>query len=69
MEKSSWEKLPAEQLNHLISRQMLNGENATVARLLLKRGAIVPRHSHVSEQFSLIWTAGCGSYLTIRRSW
>jgi quercetin dioxygenase-like cupin family protein len=54
MEKSSWEKLPAEQLNHLISRQMLNGENATVARLLLKRGAIVPRHFHVSEQFSLI---------------
>jgi quercetin dioxygenase-like cupin family protein len=54
MEKAAWEKLPAEQLNHLISRQMLNGENATLARLLLKRGAIVPRHSHVSEQFSLI---------------
>ena len=28
MEKAAWEKLPAEQLNHLISRQMLNGENA-----------------------------------------
>jgi quercetin dioxygenase-like cupin family protein len=55
MEKSSWEKLPLEQLNHLIGRQMVSGENATVARLLLKRGAVVPRHFHVSEQFSLIF--------------
>lgn len=54
MEKVSWEKLAGEQLNHLISRQMINGENATVARLLLKRGAIVPRHWHISEQYSLI---------------
>jgi quercetin dioxygenase-like cupin family protein len=54
MEMSSWEKLEGEQLNKLISRQMLSGENATVARLLMTKGAVVPRHSHVSEQFSLI---------------
>jgi quercetin dioxygenase-like cupin family protein len=54
MEKMSWERLEGERLSKLISRQMLNGENATVARLLLARGAVVPRHSHVSEQFSLI---------------
>jgi quercetin dioxygenase-like cupin family protein len=54
MHKSSWEKMESEQLNTLISRQMLSGERATVARLLLMQGAVVPRHSHVSEQFSLI---------------
>ena len=54
MEKTSWEKLEGEQLNKLISRQMVNGDNATVARLLMKPGAVVPRHFHVSEQFSLI---------------
>jgi quercetin dioxygenase-like cupin family protein len=54
MEKMSWEMLEGERLSKLISRQMLSGENATVARLLLARGAVVPRHSHVSEQFSLI---------------
>ena len=54
MEKTSWEKLPGEQLNQLISRQMLSGDNATIARLLMTRGAVVPRHFHVSEQFSLI---------------
>jgi quercetin dioxygenase-like cupin family protein len=54
MQKSSWEKMESEQLNTLVSRQMLSGESATIARLLLSRGAVVPRHSHVSEQFSLI---------------
>jgi mannose-6-phosphate isomerase-like protein (cupin superfamily) len=54
MEKTSWEKLPGEQLNKLISRQMLSGDNATIARLLMTTGAVVPRHWHVSEQFSLI---------------
>jgi quercetin dioxygenase-like cupin family protein len=54
MQKTSWEKLEAEQLNKLVSRQMLNGDNATIARLLMTRGAVVPRHWHVSEQFSLI---------------
>ncbi len=44
MEKTSWEKLEGEQLNKLISRQMLSGDNATVARLLMKPGAVVPRH-------------------------
>lgn len=54
MQKTSWEKMESEQLNTLISRQMLSGESATVARLLLTKDAVVPRHSHVSEQFSLI---------------
>ncbi len=54
MQKSTWEKMESEQMSTLISRQMLSGESATIARLLLSRGAVVPRHSHVSEQFSLI---------------
>ena len=51
---TSWEKLELEQLSATITRQMLNSEHATMARICLSRGAIVPRHSHVSEQFSLI---------------
>jgi quercetin dioxygenase-like cupin family protein len=53
--KMSWATLESEQMTDLIKRQMVNGENATVARLLLSKGAIVPRHSHVSEQYSLIF--------------
>jgi quercetin dioxygenase-like cupin family protein len=52
--KTSWQALESERMTDLLSRQMVNGENGTLARLVLARGAVVPRHSHVSEQFSLI---------------
>ena len=53
-EKSSWKNVEIEKLNDSISRQMISGENATISQLLLKRGAVVPRHSHVNEQYSWI---------------
>lgn len=43
-----------EALNDKLSRQMISGENATISQLLLKKGAVVPRHSHVNEQYSWI---------------
>jgi quercetin dioxygenase-like cupin family protein len=54
LEKKAWAKIEAEELNPLITRRMLNSKNATVARIALKKGAIVPRHSHTNEQFTLI---------------
>ena len=51
---TSWEKMENEKLNEKIGRQMVSGEDATLARILLSRGAIVPRHSHRSEQYSLV---------------
>jgi quercetin dioxygenase-like cupin family protein len=54
LEKSSWKTLEIEKLNDKLSRQMISGENATISQLLLKRGAVVPRHSHVNEQYSWI---------------
>ena len=52
--KSSWKTLEIEKLNDKLSRQMISGENATISQLLLKQGAVVPRHSHVNEQYSWI---------------
>ena len=54
LEKSSWKTLEIEQLNDKLSRQMISGENATISQLLLKKGATVPRHSHMNEQYSWI---------------
>lgn len=51
---TSFEKVETEKLSAHISRQMLNGADSTLARIFLARGAIVPRHSHRSEQFSFI---------------
>jgi len=54
LEKSSWKTLEIEKLNDKLSRQMISGENATISQLLLKKGAAVPRHSHMNEQYSWI---------------
>jgi len=37
-----------------MTRQMVHTERLTVARLVLKKGAVVPEHRHENEQFSLI---------------
>jgi quercetin dioxygenase-like cupin family protein len=54
MQVTSWERIETERLSNTITRQMLSGEHTTVARVFLTRGAVVPRHAHASEQFSLI---------------
>ena len=37
-----------------LSRQMIHGETMTVARLRLRKGAVVPLHQHVNEQISMV---------------
>jgi hypothetical protein len=44
VQKTSWSQIVPEKMNDLITRQMVNGENATISRLMLSRGAVVPRH-------------------------
>jgi quercetin dioxygenase-like cupin family protein len=45
-----WSDLPTESLNPLLDRQLAVGEQIMVARILLKKGCVVPMHSHVNEQ-------------------
>jgi quercetin dioxygenase-like cupin family protein len=54
VEKSSWNTIEVEQLNEKLTRQMISGQNATLSQLVLQKGATVPRHSHVNEQYSWI---------------
>ncbi|MBV8071250.1 MAG: cupin domain-containing protein [Acidobacteriaceae bacterium] len=49
-----WEKLPIESLNPLIDRQMVVGDKVMVARVLIKKGGLVPMHHHHNEQISYI---------------
>jgi quercetin dioxygenase-like cupin family protein len=49
-----WEKVQTDKLSEIITRQMVSGEDGTLARVLLSRGALVPRHSHRSEQYTMI---------------
>ncbi len=49
-----WRTIPLEDLNPLLQRQFVVGQQIMVARVLLKKGCIVPEHSHHNEQLTYI---------------
>lgn len=49
-----WERIALEDLNPLLQRQFVVGGDLMLARVLLKKGCVVPRHSHVNEQLTYI---------------
>jgi len=49
-----WSSVPLEELNPLLQRQMVWGQEIMLARVLLKKGCIVPEHSHHNEQLTYI---------------
>jgi quercetin dioxygenase-like cupin family protein len=49
-----WHTIPLEDLNPLLQRQFVVGQNIMLARVLLKKGCIVPEHSHANEQLTYI---------------
>ena len=54
MELYQWDKVLKEELSPTFARQMINGETLTVARVHLKKGCLVPEHSHHNEQISIV---------------
>ncbi len=54
MKQIRWEAVVVERLTELASRQVLHTETMTVARLVLRQGAVVGRHHHVNEQISTV---------------
>src|SRR5882757_7908895 len=49
-----WEDLPREELNPLIGRRLITGDQMMIAQVYLAKGAIVPEHSHENEQLTYI---------------
>lgn len=49
-----WDDIEVEALSPILGRQMIVGTNVMVARVLFKKGAKVPRHSHHNEQVTYI---------------
>lgn len=49
-----WDSVPLEDLNPLLQRQFVVGQEIMLARVLLKKGSIVPEHSHINEQLTYI---------------
>jgi quercetin dioxygenase-like cupin family protein len=49
-----WKRLQEEQLNPLLARKVVHSENMTIARLSLRKYAVVPEHSHSNEQITML---------------
>jgi len=49
-----WSSIELEGLNPLLQRHFVVGQNVMLARVLLKKGCIVPEHSHHNEQITYV---------------
>lgn len=54
MQLYEWNRIEKEQLNPSFARQVIHGETMTVARVYLNKGCLVPEHSHLNEQISML---------------
>jgi quercetin dioxygenase-like cupin family protein len=54
MKLYQWNTMEREQLNPRFARTALHGANLTIARVELKQNCVVPEHSHVNEQITII---------------
>ena len=54
MQHKCWNDIEHEELSPGIARRVYHGDGLTAARIYLKKGAIVPLHSHPNEQLSYV---------------
>jgi quercetin dioxygenase-like cupin family protein len=54
MRHIAWRSVELEDLNPLLQRHFIVGQEIMLARVLLKKGCIVPTHSHHNEQVTYV---------------
>lgn len=54
----TWEQLPRERVTDLLDRRLITGDRMMLAHVYLKKGCIVPKHSHENEQLTYV-LEGC----------
>ena len=52
--KQHWDDIPIEELTPLIGRRLITSDKMMLAHVYLKKGAIVPAHDHINEQFTYV---------------
>jgi len=79
-----WDSMKKERVSDMLERRLITGDRMMLAHVYLKKGCIVPKHSHENEQLTYIlegalkfrmgrwrWCrrAVAGSAARSRRSW
>jgi quercetin dioxygenase-like cupin family protein len=54
MDHHDWNAVPLEKMNPLVERRVIHTAHLTVAKLTMKKGAVVPLHHHVNEQMTML---------------
>ena len=49
-----WEDMPREKVTDMLERRLITGDRTMLAQIFLKKGCIVPKHSHENEQITYI---------------
>jgi quercetin dioxygenase-like cupin family protein len=49
-----WDDMPKERVSDMLDRRLITGERMMLAHVYLKKGCIVPKHSHENEQLTYI---------------
>ena len=49
-----WDDVPREKVTDQIDRKLVTGDRMMLAQVFLKKGSVVPRHSHENEQITWI---------------
>jgi quercetin dioxygenase-like cupin family protein len=49
-----WDEIALEKITEMVSQKIVAGEREMLAQIYLKRGALVPMHSHDSEQMTYV---------------
>lgn len=58
-----WDKMPKEKVTDMLDRRLITGERMMLAHVYLKKGCIVPKHSHENEQLTYILEGGLRFWL------
>jgi len=54
MDQYNWATIPREELNPKTVRQAIHTERMTIAKILLRQGAVVAMHHHENEQVTMM---------------
>jgi quercetin dioxygenase-like cupin family protein len=49
-----WDELAQEKITEMVSRKVISGARQTMAQVWFKKGALVARHTHESEQVTYV---------------
>lgn len=54
MQRYNWTEIGEEKMNPLLTRSVIHTGKMTIARISLKKGAVVPLHHHLNQQVSML---------------